>query len=68
MIEKKEFYIAPEVEIICFAPVENLAAGSWGWGWTTFGNGTGTTPDAVSDTTVEGGGSGDDSEYEGEED
>lgn len=31
MIEEKKFYIAPEVEIICFAPVENVATDSWGW-------------------------------------
>ena len=26
----KEFYIAPEVEILCFAPVEALA-NQWNW-------------------------------------
>jgi len=28
----KEFYIAPEVEIVCFAPIERLAAEWQGWG------------------------------------
>ena len=31
---KKELYIAPEVEILCFMPVETLADN---WGWTTWG-------------------------------
>ena len=31
-MENKEFYIAPEVEIMCFRPVEALAANAWNWG------------------------------------
>lgn len=31
----KELYIAPEVEILCFAPLEALA--NEGWGWNTWG-------------------------------
>lgn len=27
----KELYIAPEVEILCFAPVEALASEDWNW-------------------------------------
>ena len=30
----KELYIAPEVEILCFMPVETLADN---WGWSTWG-------------------------------
>ena len=31
----KELYISPELEILCFAPVENIAAATWG-GWNSF--------------------------------
>lgn len=65
----KELYIAPEVEILCFAPVEALASDTWGW--TTWGaggdNGTGQLgPDASNGGYVEGDGSG--SPDEGDED
>jgi len=65
----KELYIAPEVEILCFMPVEALAADTWGW--STFGagdNGTGQLPGTASDTTIEGGGTDSgDSDLEGDE-
>lgn len=61
----KEFYIAPEVEVLCFAPVEELANEFWST-WSAGGdNGTGKLPGHASDETIEGGGS-DDSELEGE--
>lgn len=65
MMEEKMYYIAPEVEIICFAPVENLAAESWGW--SPYGAGTGSVPDA-SDPTLENGGAGGDDVDEGDSD
>ena len=35
----KEFYIAPEVELLCFEPVENIAND-----WLLLSNGNGQTP------------------------
>ena len=52
----KEFYIAPEVEVLCFAPVEALAAESWGMSTWAFGgsdDGTGQVPDSFGDTNIE---------------
>lgn len=39
----KEFYIAPEVEIVCFAPIERLATDFWNsyGGVSVFSNGGG---------------------------
>ena len=39
----KEFYIAPEVLIMCFAPVEELASNDWGT--YAFNSNTPDTPD-----------------------
>ena len=38
-MEMKEIYMAPEVEILCFQPVETLAnlATNWSWGSGTVG-------------------------------
>ena len=41
----KELYIAPEVEILCFSPVEKLANN---WGWSTWGARSGEEPAAES--------------------
>ena len=35
MNDEKMFYIAPEVEVISFAPMETVATSTWSW------NGTG---------------------------
>ena len=37
----KELYNAPEVEILCFAPMEAIA--EEGWGWNTWGAKNGDT-------------------------
>ena len=51
----KELYISPELEILCFAPVENIATNTWG-GWNAFSmtrtTGTGINP-SVSDETFD---------------
>lgn len=39
VMKMKEFYIAPEVEIVCFAPIERLAAEWQGWGGFSISNG-----------------------------
>ena len=44
----KELYNAPEVEILCFAPMEAIA--EEGWGWSTWGakhGGTETTLESI---------------------
>lgn len=54
----KEPYISPEVEILCFAPVEAVAADDWSWntwGLTRDSNGSGKLPGNASDEIVEGG-------------
>lgn len=63
-MEMKEIYIAPEVEVLCFAPVEALANEFWNT-WSMSGeNGTGKLPGNASEEYIEGEGS--DSELEGE--
>lgn len=57
MIEEKMFYIAPEVEIICFAPMENVAADDLWSAYSLNGSGEVTASD-VGDGEFEGGGSG----------
>lgn len=43
----KELYIAPEVEIVCFAPIERLATGdSWNWPGISMFSDSGDTDDS----------------------
>lgn len=65
MIEEKNFYIAPEVEIICFAPMENVAADDGLWSAYSLKSGTGVTPSG-GNGDFEGGASGDGDVDEGE--
>lgn len=63
-MELKEIYIAPEVEILCFRPVEMLAndfTSTWNW---SGGTGTG----GNNDGSLESEDVGQDDEYEGDAD
>ena len=64
-MELKEIYIAPEIEILCFRPVELLAnnfTGTWNWSGGTGEAGGG------NEGTLESENVGQDSEYEGDTD
>ena len=64
-MEIKELYISPEVEIMCFQPVESLASfltGTWNWGSGDLGD-----DDEFNDLTSPGTGEGgEDDDFEGE--
>lgn len=49
------FYVKPEAKIICFAPVENIAAADWQWDLEVEGgSGTGSEFDISLPTNPEG--------------
>ena len=59
MNDEKMFYIAPEVEVISFAPMETVATSAWSWNGT---GQTGSTADVVTPVDPE------DPDFEGEAD